>query len=147
MVPQARRLNEISDGLSYTLAISEAGTNGSGSSRYDPGSSNQPQWIGSAQGADWRVVLRRARHDRMPNTSTEGFSSGHPGGVHCLAGDGAVHWMSDKVDPLVWTSVNTIKRLTTTDAALNTIAAADNPPVWKAGTTSGQWIEVQSEWK
>ncbi len=145
---RVRRLNEITDGLTYTIAISEAGTKGTPSSPWAAGDAHQPQWIGSAQGADWRAVARRARIHQMPNMSQDGFSSGHPGGVHCLAGDGAVHFVSDKINGLVWTSLGTMKRISTTDATVNTAASPPNPPTWKQHPTSTTtWIEVQAGWQ
>jgi type II secretory pathway pseudopilin PulG len=152
-------MNDISDGLTYTLAVSEAGTNGTSTNAYASSTASQPQWIGSPVG-DWQVPIRTVVHYKtiLPNAGVgrgDVFASGHSGGVHGLAGDGAVRFVSDKVHPLVWVSMGTAKRvtnngmnLTSTDANWSYLSTftpglAD---MWKPGTTSGNWTEVQSEW-
>ena len=142
------RLGEISDGLSYTDADSEAGTEIESDNPYEPTDTQQPQWIGSPHG-NWNVTLRyiHPRPNQGPNgTRSDGFSSGHPDGVHALGGDGAVHFVSEKIHPLVWTSLGTIRRWTNTNSTdVNNV----NPSgVWKPGTTStSHWTEVQAGWE
>src|SRR5262245_25592844 len=49
----------------------------------------------------------------MPNGGNGGgFNSAHAGGVHGVAGDGAVHFISDKINPLVYCALGTSKRFT-----------------------------------
>lgn len=133
------RMNDITDGLTYTVAVGESGTSGNQSSAYAPNSSHQAQWIGSPT-SNWTGVLKRARHDRLPNTGTEAFSSGHLGGIHVLAGDGAVHFVSNQIHPLVWTSLCTRRRITNQG-----LASLNNPAVWRPNGSNVD--EVQSTWE
>jgi prepilin-type N-terminal cleavage/methylation domain-containing protein len=154
-------LGDISDGLSYSLAVAEAGANGSPTTAYASSHGHQPQWIGSVHG-DWRVTARHADayKPRQPNQGPgagEPFASGHVGGLHCLAGDGATRFVSDKINPLVWESLGSIKRSnnrnftgsTQTDTNwtyLGTLTPGLNE-LWKPGSSgAGYWTEIQSEW-
>jgi prepilin-type N-terminal cleavage/methylation domain-containing protein len=153
-------LNEISDGLTYSLAVAEAGANGNTTTAYASSHQHQPQWIGSPHG-DWQATARHADAYklRLPNaTSGRGdtFASGHPGGIHGLAADGAVRFVSDKINPLIWESLGTVKRSTNrnftgstqTDVNwtyLGTITPGLNE-LWKPAATAGSWNEVQCEW-
>jgi prepilin-type N-terminal cleavage/methylation domain-containing protein len=152
-------MGEMSDGLTYTLAVSEAGANGSPTSAYASSHGHQPQWIGSPSG-DWQPTTRCTATYKLilPNQGPgrgDTFASGHPGGVHGCAGDGAVRFISDKVNPLVWVSMGSSKRitnnglnLTSTDTNWSWLSGVSPglAEMWKPGATSGNWTEVQAEW-
>ena len=157
---RVRILGDISDGLSYSLAVAEAGANGHPTSAYGSGSGHQPQWIGSVHG-DWQATARYADSYRLrlPNATAgrgDAFASGHVGGVHCLAGDGATRFVSDKINPVIWHSLGSIARhvnhhagpATQTDANWNYVASM-TPGInelWKPGTSADRYTEVQCEW-
>ena len=115
------RMGEITDGLTYTVAVAEAGCfNGGGFSGYtqqawSAGHGEQPQWIGSPTNT-WNSSLRySARSDWWvrPNAPHQyAFSSGHPGGLHALAGDGGVHWINNNINPGAWVSLLSPRRIT-----------------------------------
>jgi len=73
------RLDDVRDGLSHTLFVAEH------SSR-----SIISTWVGAVSGS------KKAAQRIVGTPST--FSSGHPGGMNCLLGDGAVRFVSGKVD-------------------------------------------------
>ncbi len=157
------RMGEITDGLSYTIAVSEAGVVTTAYSAtvpspvisaYGPTTYYQPKWIGSASG-NWEAYLRYIQFTQPPNGGDPQncMNSGHPGGVHCLAGDGAVKWISNSVNPAVWASLGSIRRIGGT-AGISTLsrvigaapAYQSGAGLWKPGTTADQYIEVQAEW-
>ncbi len=133
-----RRMGEIVDGMSYTIAVGEAGANSPpGSMAYQPTHNYQPQWIGSPHGL-WHTNLRYVRHDQMPNVGgTDAMNSGHPGGIHALAGDGSVHFLSDSINAAVYASLGTIRRVT----GQNIPTAAG---IWKPNGSN--FDEVQAQW-
>ena len=106
------RLGEITDGLSYSVAVSEAGADNPPTDMgFEPNDAHQPQWMGSPQG-NWTALARYIHFGDIyaPNGgSSSAFTSGHPGGVHALAGDGAVHFVSNGVDICVWLSLGSIR--------------------------------------
>lgn len=106
---------------------------------WEPTDVNQPQWIGSPHG-NRDANLRYVRYDNLPNQgSTDGMNSGHPGGVHVVAGDGAVHFVSNSIHPLVWTSLGTITRKS------NLAVSTYNPDgVWKPNGANHD--EIQAQW-
>jgi hypothetical protein len=67
------RLAQVTDGLTYTIAVSEAGRQGR--DPYQPNTSQQPQWIGSPQGPflGYQACLRR-----MARTCRAGYRLGFP---------------------------------------------------------------------
>jgi len=138
------KMNLFTDGLSYTIMVSEAGTNGNPNNGYAANSSNQAQWVGSRQG-DWRATGRRSRVDRLPNRSSEGFSSGHPDGLHCLGGDDAVHWVSDSINGAVWHSLCSRRRMWNPGGTTWAPIVAAAPGEWKLGTNGG-FAETQGQW-
>ena len=151
------RMGDITDGLSYTIAVSEAGANnGPVAVSYGATAQNQPAWLGTIHG-NWNAQARHIEWYRgrgVPNgTRSDSFTSGHPGGVHALAGDGAVKWVSNSVDPVVFISLGAIRRRTgqtlsidlNYDYVRNTVGN-----VWKTLPTTvmgtGPWDEIQAEW-
>jgi hypothetical protein len=66
--------------------------------------------------------------------------------VHALAGDGAVHFVSEKIHPLVWTSLGTCKRWNNADLRNAVYDYFDGTGVWLPGSESGRWTEVQAGW-
>ncbi len=137
------RMGQMTDGLSYTIAVGEAGAySPPGTMAYQPTHDEQPQWIGSPHG-NWKVTTRYVRWDNMPNRGgDDGMTSGHPGGLHVLAGDGSAHFISDSVHPLVWTSLGSIRRLTNQN-----VASQDPDGVWKPRTDNSNYDEVQAQWE
>ena len=147
------RMSTIADGLSYTIAVSEAGTEGLPDNPFEGNEGWQPQWMGSPHG-DLRVSARFAGPYRgyTPNGGSSGsFSSAHPGGVQALAGDGSVHFVSEKIDPVVWWSLATRTRVRNyngwwfqgpTAAQIQASAAKH----WKPGSATNRWTEVQAQW-
>ncbi len=139
------RMGEITDGLSYTIAVSEAGSEGEGDA-FEPNDPHQPQWIGSPHG-NWTATARYTYPNRPPNSGNDRFNSGHPGGVHCLAGDGAVHFVSDSVNRLVWTSLGSRQRITRWDDAWDSLGTYNPGEHWKPHPTqANSWVEVQAQW-
>ena len=145
------RMNAITDGLSYTIAVSENGSLGPGKP-YAASTAQQGQWIGS--GASWNGWHVNARHihpnkSYQPNGGTSaGFSSGHPGGLHALAGDGAVHFVKDSISHVKWYSLGSSQRLNNVPAnwGNNPVFHAEMKLEWKPGTTAGRFSEVQAQW-
>lgn len=136
------KMNMVTDGLTYTIAIAEAGVRGDSGKPFASSDQQQPQWAGSPHG-NWRAVLREVRHDRLPNTSDDGFTSAHEGGIHVLAGDGAIHFISQKVHPAVWVSLGTRRRLSSNDQSLVKLAADE----WRKDFgDSNKIVEVQAQW-
>jgi len=139
------KMNEFTDGLSYTVMISEAGTNGNPVNAYASSHGHQPAWMGSPNG-DWRGTGGRyVRCDvhGMPNSNGNGMSSGHPGGVHALAGDDSVHWVSSKINGAVWFSLGS-RRQRTNESCCG--IANHAPGEWKPGPTAGRFSEIQAQW-
>jgi len=107
------KLGEISDGLTYTIAISEGGAFNSATT-WAGTSEQQPQWIGNlAQNGAWYTNLGYIypyyNSQYLPNGTQAyaGMGSGHPGGVHALAGDGGVHWVNNTINHAIWSSLGT----------------------------------------
>jgi hypothetical protein len=145
------RMGEISDGLSYTIAVGEAGLDSTPGDNFESSDGHQPQWIGSPQG-NWVATMRHIHSHRVyvPNGYYAGFGSGHPGGLHVLAGDGAVHWVSSNIDHSTWVSLGTRRRWTASGTHVNTAdpnygqfarSAAAN---WKP--SGANFVEVQGQW-
>ena len=150
-----RRLGDVTDGLSYTIAVGEAGAYRPGSG-YSPTHVQQPAWFASPTGYVWSA-MRHVDYYRLrgPNgPRDDAMTSGHPGGVHVLAGDGAVHFMDNGMNLLVYTSLGTIRpfvnttlNATSSDANWQYAAANWAPGLWKPNaTTSSNWDEIQSSW-
>jgi prepilin-type N-terminal cleavage/methylation domain-containing protein len=147
------KMNQITDGLSYTIAVSETGVRSPG----NPWSANngeQSQWIGSGNN-DWRANARYINEWENTSTSrnqpnggrTDGFNSGHPGGMHALAGDGAVHFLKDSMNPATYISLGTRKRMENKNIHTNYKKfRAGATEHWKPGTIGGRFTEVQAQW-
>jgi prepilin-type N-terminal cleavage/methylation domain-containing protein len=138
-------MSSVSDGLTYTLAVGEAGANQNPNTpAYASSTAHQPKWLGSP-GGTWTAILRRVRADRLPNTNTsEAFQSAHPGGIHCLAGDGSVHFIANEINGAVYYSLGTISRYTVNDGSEGMTSAVANGQWRQNGTT---WVEVQAGWE
>jgi prepilin-type N-terminal cleavage/methylation domain-containing protein len=158
------KMSHMTDGLTYTIAVGEAGaaiTNASTPqatpTAYSPSSGNQPQWIGSPTN-NWLMTGRHVDHYRnrnRPNYNEASFTSGHLGGVHVLAGDGAVHFLSNSIHPAVYASLGSIRRWTgfntqSTDVNWNYDNTIDTvlQGVWtpQPAPNAHLWNEVQSTW-
>jgi len=125
-------IDEVYDGLSTTIAVGEAAarpnfTSGpmphlasGGSSQYTPSilinNGDATQWTSWWPSAcRWAMGLYTGTTfatDYRPNRHNEGFVSAHAGGVHVAAGDGAVHFISETIDPHVYTALGTPRALT-----------------------------------
>lgn len=106
---QTRRRGEVNDGMSYTITVSESGTY-NGTTGWTPANGYQTAWFAAPiySNRPEYAAGSYALPNYPPNTHQYGFNSAHPGGVHCLAGDGAVHFISNGVNPCVWMSLGTI---------------------------------------
>lgn len=151
------RMGSITDGLSYTIAVGEAGEYSRGVG-YTSSNTYQPAWIGNPAAnfyANARYVHPYNLYSFQRNYPY-GFNGGHPGGLHFLAGDGAVHFLSEKINPAVYVSLGTISQwttvtassyITTTSAAYLDFANAAQQE-WRVNpSNSAYWIEVQGQWK
>jgi prepilin-type N-terminal cleavage/methylation domain-containing protein len=89
---------DITDGLSNTITVVEVATApGAGSAAF-------PRWPGASDD-NRNTALRQLDATHLPNgtSNPNGCSSSfHPGGVQVLAGDGAVHFISENVNPTTW---------------------------------------------
>ena len=122
------RMADMTDGLTYTVAVGEAGMyQGSPAVAYTANQEWQPQWIGPPTG-HWTNVLKYGGrwetwgrpNGNHPNT----MSSGHPGGLHALAGDGGVKWINDKINAAVWISLGTTKRYVIAKSTFDAVVPA-----------------------
>jgi len=106
----------ISDGLSFTVAIMESGADaGSPLQPFSAGDYYQHRWIGETNGT-YVTNLRGVSvyyYHRINAAHPYASVSGHPGGVHALAGDGAVHFVSEKVSHAVWMSLCSRSKMST----------------------------------
>ena len=106
---------------------------------------HQPQWMGSPSG-HWYALASHARADCTPNAKNYGFSSGHPGGVHCLAGDDSVHWVSNKINAAAYHSLGSRRQMWSPNGTTWSPIVKANPGEWKPGTRSG-FAEIQAQWR
>jgi prepilin-type N-terminal cleavage/methylation domain-containing protein len=131
------RLKEFRDGLSHTIAVSEAGVDNAPGDVYEANDEHQPMWIGAVTGL-WHTNLRYVRWEtgyRPNGGSSAGMNSAHYGGLHCLAGDGSVHFVSDKINPGAWTSLGTKKKYVADSTAFDN----HTPPIVT------NWIQYPSD--
>jgi prepilin-type N-terminal cleavage/methylation domain-containing protein len=152
-----RRMSQITDGLTYTIAVSEAGRQGGPGTSWASNHARQPTWVGSPTGEIYHYLRYVHPHNSYwangnVTYSDAGFNSTHPGGLHTLAGDGAVHFVSENIDGPVWVSLGTIRRWTganySTTTDTNYFPFRDAVPnYWKPNVaTSGAFDEVQAQW-
>ncbi|MCA9116240.1 MAG: DUF1559 domain-containing protein, partial [Planctomycetaceae bacterium] len=154
---QYRRIGDITDGLSYTIAVGEAGAYANGNSSYLPSYTQQPQWIGSPHGT-WYSTLRYIHphnsYSAINGPSSAAFQSAHGGGMFVLAGDGAVHWLSDSIDPIPYLSLGSIRQLQNIDmasyASNSSYNNIQNPQLfWKPSvhpSYPNRFDEIQATW-
>ena len=153
-----RRMSEVTDGLAYTIAVSETGRSSGVGAAWNAGDGNQCTWLGSPnEGTLWPHVRYIHMYNAyLPNGSKStghfsnaGFNSGHPSMLHALACDGSVHVVSENVNAAVWVSMGTMRPYQnwgTTDMANYGKFMSGAPSVWKPGTTAGNYTEVQCQW-
>ncbi len=143
------RMGEITDGLTYTVAVAETGALNGGAfpgwaqSAWGANYTEQSQWIGSPTNT-WNAALRYgARNEwwgRINAPHQYAFTSGHPGGIHALAGDGGVHWVNNTVSPGVWCSLLSPRRISQN---------GNFPVAWplgSAGPTTGYGLPFNCDW-
>ncbi len=152
------RMGEITDGLTYTVAVVEAGmSSGQPATAYTASSAYQPTWIGNVSGQD-----NSACNVRFPGTANwyqrinaphvYAATSGHPGGIHVLAGDGGVHWMNTQTNQAVWISLCSAKRTTLPVAApagSGTATTGYGLPYaidWTLNAAGTSYVESQAQW-
>ncbi len=109
------RFGEVSDGLSNTVFVGEASI----SANVTPSNISDgafPTWVGGNNNGGcngWRTggnALRLmdatfALNRRTGDESNASFGSSHTGGANFLFGDGAVRFVPDGVDPLVYSAI------------------------------------------
>jgi len=152
------RMAQVADGLTYTIIVSETGRASAPGSAWNAGSGNQGTWLGAVNpGALWPYVrYAHFQNHYMPNgTKSTGqfteaaFNSGHPGLVHALAADGAVHTVAENINGAVWVSLGTMRpfpNLGNTDMTNYGRFMTGAPTVWKPGSSTGTYSEVQCQW-
>ena len=136
------RMGEITDGLTYTVALVEAGmSSGQPSVAYTASSAYQPTWIGNVSGQDVnacnvRFGGRNEWWSRVNATHVYAPTSGHPAGLHALGGDGGVHWVSNQINHAVWMSLCSARRMSLAAAA----------PAGSGGATTGYGLPYSIDW-
>jgi hypothetical protein len=95
---QTIAFRDVTDGMSNTITVVEVcGHRTTTNAAF-------PNWAGGVDD-NLNASLRQVREDRQPNRNAAGndaASSFHPGGVQVLAGDGAVHFVSENINPDSW---------------------------------------------
>jgi prepilin-type N-terminal cleavage/methylation domain-containing protein len=102
------RIRDVTDGMSNTIAIGEAGSFHNRTA-YN-GAAHLPRWHGTHRETNANAITRLVRDTTPPNMpnpanahyDANSMTSQHPGGVQVLAGDGAVHFVSENISPAVW---------------------------------------------
>jgi len=128
------QMTNITDGLTNTIMVLESGAQYGpyyypvnppevyAPIAYSGADWYEPEWIGAA---NWNAVnngaLKYGGYYHQWWTRINAYhpyapTSGHPGGINVLAGDGAVHYLQDKMNPGVFTSLCTAHKLTYTTA-------------------------------
>lgn len=147
------RMGDCTDGLTYTVAVAESGASSAQpTAAWTAGANNQGQWIGSVCGV-WYANSKQTRTNVTYRINTGGvsFTSGHPGGLHALAGDGGVHWITNQINPMIWISLNTARRLNLPKNQTDgTDVANYGKPLthdWSQDpVTAANWRENQAQW-
>ncbi len=142
------RIGDCTDGLTYTVAVMEAGA--SGGSPVTGWSSNhtyQPAWIGSASGSDMnshclRYGGRQEWWSRINAPHVYAPASGHPVGMHALAADGAVHWVTNTMSHAIWTSLCSSKRISTATGNYY----SPNWPLGSGANNTGYGLPFNCDW-
>ncbi|MCA9116239.1 MAG: DUF1559 domain-containing protein [Planctomycetaceae bacterium] len=140
-----RRMGEITDGLSYTIAVGESGRyNRAG---WGPTYDRQTAWFANPYGTSYGyyAAAKAVSVSYPPNSSSyPDFQSGHLDGTHVLAGDGAVHFVGNSVNRCVWASLGSIRPIVNADYAQYGAAG-----VWKQSVHPSyptRFDEVQASW-
>ncbi len=88
------RFGEITDGLSKTFLIGEAGGKATSAA-------NDPRipgvWVGEYNGTEGGLGLFRHTSFKVNSGDTRAFGSYHPGGAQFAMCDGAVRWIADEI--------------------------------------------------
>lgn len=156
------RMGAVTDGLSYSIMIGEAGKDHSPGASHSAADAEQPTWIGAPNANYWKYARHISWQSHYaPNgtaaTATEpdyyssaAFTSGHPGGLHVVAGDGSTHFVSNKINHAVWISLGTIRRYPNYTPSANPDYKKfrdEVPGVWANGTATTNWTETQGQWE
>lgn len=108
-----RRIQDVVDGLSTTIAIGEYSVhwNGGNLSQFSSTTTYPARLYNSES---WTCGIKYVTSNVMPNQPSGNwhtcFASPHPGGVQVVAGDGAVYFVSELIDPKVWRALGTITK-------------------------------------
>lgn len=97
------RFKDLKDGVSQTFAVGER--------RHDKLDQWNATWAGAVPEGEESLARILGVTDHTPNhpdAHMEDFSSFHPGGVHMLATDGAVKFITENIDHGVYQSLATI---------------------------------------
>jgi prepilin-type N-terminal cleavage/methylation domain-containing protein/prepilin-type processing-associated H-X9-DG protein len=98
------RIQHIVDGTSNTILVGERGV-----------SSGAGIWPGVTDNAHEDDALTDGSHRARPNAGWYSFSSRHDGGVNMAMCDGAVRFVSDKIDSKPGPDLGTLQKLATRD--------------------------------
>jgi prepilin-type processing-associated H-X9-DG protein len=98
------RIQHIVDGTSNTILVGERGV-----------SSGAGIWPGVTDNAHEDDALTDGSHRSRPNAGWFSFSSRHDGGVNMAMCDGAVRFVSDKIDSKPGPDLGTLQKIATRD--------------------------------
>ncbi|MDB5335811.1 MAG: hypothetical protein JWN70_1430, partial [Planctomycetaceae bacterium] len=145
------RMTDITDGLTYTVGVMEAGAYagayaGSPIQAWAASHPYQPAWVGHVSGQDTtsfaiRYGGRQEWWSRVNGPHPYAPTSGHPGGLHALGLDGGVHWVTTTINPAVWASLCSPKRI-----VVNYINFAVAWPAGSGGFNTGYGLPFTCDW-
>lgn len=142
------RMADMTDGMTYTTAVVECGaSSGQPTAAYAASNQAQPQWIGSGAGV-WYANVKWTRLEPSYRVNTGASytpTSGHPGGLHALAGDGSVHWINNNISPPIWVSLGSPKRLTLAPVYFTNASYYNGVTDWTIDA-AGNYRENQAQW-
>jgi prepilin-type N-terminal cleavage/methylation domain-containing protein len=105
------KISDVTDGMSNTIAVGEAGSFHNRTA-YN-GAAHIPRWHGTHSETNANLISRVVNAATPPNLinganyDAAAMTSQHPGGVQVLAGDGAVHFVNENVNPTIWEALGT----------------------------------------